>query len=145
MTYQEIPNYISEINSSCLICFPIMKSKRSSYSVQKGIFDQYPEFKKKIEKPSIGDCIGFSDRQLKKNFVAMCVKDKKNDKVKYDDLNKTFYQLREIILAHKFTNVALPYLGVQEDNLDWFRVAYILQGVFYDVDTNIFICTKSIN
>ena len=144
MTYQEIPNYISEVNNSCLVCFPILKSKRSQYSIQKRIFARYPEFKKKLNKIKVGDCVGYSDLQQKKNFVAMCVKNKKGDKINYDDLNKTFYKLKDLVVTHKFSNIALPYLGV-EDNLDWFRVAYILQGVFYDVSTNIFICSKSIS
>ena len=84
-------------------------------------------------------------KEFDKNFVAICVKDKKSDKINYEDLNKSFYQLREIVLAHNFKNIVFPYIGVAEDNLDWFRVSYILQGVFHDVDTNIFICSKSIN
>ena len=49
MTYQEIPNYVSELNNA-LICFPVFRSRKSQYPIQKKLFDCYPEFKEKTKK-----------------------------------------------------------------------------------------------
>ena len=111
--------------------------------IAKTIKDSYPEMMAKLKSyphPSIGDCLGYTDPKTKRNIINLVTKERYFHKPTYDSMDLALRKFKDLLLSHNINTFAIPKIGCGLDKLDWDRVSYILEGVFYDFEGNCFVC-----
>ena len=82
----------------------------------------------------VGKCYGYTEPNPRRSIINIVTKEHYYDKPIYSDFSAAIENLRDTIVSHRIKFLAIPRLGCGLDGLDWERVFYIINGVFWSVD-----------
>lgn len=92
--------------------------------------------------------------QIGKHIYPDCIKIVRPNKIIYnlvdkedrwndptiEDLEVCLMQLKEKIIEDKIESISIPKIGCGRDHLEWSAVKPLIEKIFKDVDTVIFVC-----
>ncbi len=106
--------------------------------------NRFPNMLEKLESTSfeVGKCYGYTEPSPRRSVINIVTKEHYYDKPTYDDFTRALENLRDVVVSHKIRFLAIPRIGCGLDNLDWERVWYIINGVFWGVDVAIVVYVK---
>lgn len=105
-------------------------------------FDEKYDMRTKLLNRCIGGRYLVGTTRLIDRTFNLITKTRYWEKPTYDDFVKCIYSLKELIIKHHISNLAIPRLGCGLDQLDWNVVKTIIEYAFVDVDVNIYVYSK---
>ena len=139
MTFSEIIGdiFTSPVNNTIIHC--VSADKALGKGIALSIKNEYPNMIPSFNNTTfeIGKAYGFTNHTDKRSIINLVTKNRYYEKPTYSSLEQSLYSAKELIISHNIKRIAMPRIGCGLDRLDWDRVAYLISGIFNDLDIEI--------